>query len=162
MHVNTCCIFVGKGNNSLNSCLFWHYKSIETMLTALCSVEMFCVSCLGSSPASTNSSQGANQPPPPGLHNGSQMQLNHRSIFQADNNSFFSSNTFQKISTTTSMPSNSLTGMYNTSSSTSLSHSIIIFISSIVQKCLRLIRIRILSCSSLAMLQLLQELCVDE
>ncbi|KAI4488633.1 hypothetical protein M0802_011449 [Mischocyttarus mexicanus] len=44
---------------------------------------------LGSSPASTNSSQGANQQPPPGLHNGSQMQLNHRSIFQADNNSFF-------------------------------------------------------------------------
>ncbi|XP_011694520.1 PREDICTED: protein kinase 4 isoform X2 [Wasmannia auropunctata] len=64
---------------------------------------------LGSSPASTNSSQGANQPPPPGLHNGSQMQLNHRSIFQADNNSFFSSNTFQKIPTTnTSMPPNSL------------------------------------------------------
>lgn len=68
---------------------------------------------LGSSPASTNSSQGANQPPPPGLHNGSQMQLNHRSIFQPDNNSFFSSNTFQKISTTTSMPSNSLAANTN-------------------------------------------------
>ncbi|XP_012235204.1 protein kinase 4 isoform X2 [Linepithema humile] len=68
---------------------------------------------LGSSPASTNSSQGANQPPPPGLHNGSQMQLNHRSIFQADNNSFFSSNTFQKISTTTSMPPNSLAANAN-------------------------------------------------
>ncbi|XP_011882356.1 PREDICTED: alpha-protein kinase 1 isoform X2 [Vollenhovia emeryi] len=67
---------------------------------------------LGSSPASTNSSQGANQLPPPGLHNGSQMQLNHRSIFQADNNSFFSSNTFQKIPTTTSMPPNSLTGSF--------------------------------------------------
>ncbi|KYQ47301.1 CCR4-NOT transcription complex subunit 4 [Trachymyrmex zeteki] len=67
---------------------------------------------LGSSPASTNSSQGANQLPPPGLHNGSQMQLNHRSIFQADNNSFFSSNTFQKIPTTTSIPPNSLAGMY--------------------------------------------------
>ncbi|KAG7190066.1 hypothetical protein KM043_006207 [Ampulex compressa] len=63
---------------------------------------------LGSSPASTNSSQGANQQPPPGLHNGSQMPLSHRSIFQADNNSFFSSNTFQKISTTTSMPPTSL------------------------------------------------------
>ncbi|XP_071633598.1 uncharacterized protein Cnot4 isoform X1 [Temnothorax longispinosus] len=68
---------------------------------------------LGSSPASTNSSQGANQPPPPGLHNGSQMQLNHRSIFQADNNSFFSSNTFQKIPTTTSMPLNSLAANTN-------------------------------------------------
>ncbi|XP_036145867.1 putative uncharacterized protein DDB_G0286901 isoform X2 [Monomorium pharaonis] len=68
---------------------------------------------LGSSPASTNSSQGANQPPPPGLHNGSQMQLNHRSIFQADNNSFFSSNTFQKIPTTTSLPSNSLAANTN-------------------------------------------------
>lgn len=68
---------------------------------------------LGSSPASTNSSQGVNQPPPPGLHNGSQMQLNHRSIFQADNNSFFSSNTFQKIPTTTSMPPNSLAANTN-------------------------------------------------
>ncbi|XP_025159580.1 probable serine/threonine-protein kinase tsuA isoform X3 [Harpegnathos saltator] len=68
---------------------------------------------LGSSPASTNSSQGANQPPPPGLHNGSQMQHNHRSIFQADNNSFFSSNSFQKISTTTSMPPNSLSANTN-------------------------------------------------
>lgn len=70
---------------------------------------------LGSSPASTNSSQSANQPPPPppGLHNGSQMQLNHRSIFQPDNNSFFSSNTFQKISTTTSMPPNSLAANAN-------------------------------------------------
>ncbi|KAL6264103.1 hypothetical protein P5V15_004181 [Pogonomyrmex californicus] len=68
---------------------------------------------LGSSPASTNSSQGVNQPPPPGLHNGSQMQINHRSIFQADNNSFFSSNTFQKIPTTTSMPSNSLAANTN-------------------------------------------------
>ncbi|KAL0113093.1 hypothetical protein PUN28_012364 [Cardiocondyla obscurior] len=68
---------------------------------------------LGSSPASTNSSQGANQPPPPGLHNGSQMQLNHRSIFQADNNSFFSSNTFQKIPATTSMPPNSLAANTN-------------------------------------------------
>ncbi|XP_015602796.1 uncharacterized protein LOC107271372 isoform X3 [Cephus cinctus] len=59
---------------------------------------------LGTSPASTNSSQGGNvQQPPPGLQcnplvNGSQTQLNHRSIFQADNNSFFSSNSFQKIS----------------------------------------------------------------
>ncbi|XP_076160222.1 CCR4-NOT transcription complex subunit 4 isoform X3 [Ptiloglossa arizonensis] len=68
---------------------------------------------LGSSPASTNSSQGANQQPPPGLHNGSQMQLSHRSIFQADNNSFFSSNTFQKISTTTSVPPTSLTANPN-------------------------------------------------
>ncbi|XP_054005233.1 probable serine/threonine-protein kinase tsuA isoform X3 [Hylaeus anthracinus] len=68
---------------------------------------------LGSSPASTNSSQGANQQPPPGLHNGSQMQLSHRSIFQADNNSFFSSNTFQKISTTTSVPPTSLTANSN-------------------------------------------------
>ncbi|EGI62542.1 PREDICTED: alpha-protein kinase 1 isoform X1 [Acromyrmex echinatior] len=68
---------------------------------------------LGSSPASTNSSQGANQLPPPGLHNGSQMQLNHRSIFQADNNSFFSSNTFQKIPTTTSIPPNSLAANTN-------------------------------------------------
>ncbi|XP_043265525.1 RNA polymerase II degradation factor 1 isoform X3 [Colletes gigas] len=68
---------------------------------------------LGSSPASTNSSQGANQQPPPGLHNGSQMQLSHRSIFQADNNSFFSSNTFQKISTTTSVPPASLTANPN-------------------------------------------------
>ncbi|XP_068978117.1 myb-like protein P isoform X2 [Bombus flavifrons] len=64
---------------------------------------------LGSSPASTNSSQGANQQPPPGLHNGSQIQFNHRSIFQTDNNSFFNSNTFQKISTTTSVPPTSLT-----------------------------------------------------
>ncbi|XP_017886390.1 putative uncharacterized protein DDB_G0271606 isoform X4 [Ceratina calcarata] len=65
---------------------------------------------LGSSPASTNSSQGLNQQPPPGLHNGSQVQLNHRSIFQTDNNSFFSSNNFQKISTTTtSVPPTSLT-----------------------------------------------------
>ncbi|XP_020292098.1 CCR4-NOT transcription complex subunit 4 isoform X3 [Pseudomyrmex gracilis] len=68
---------------------------------------------LGSSPASTNSSQGANQPPPPGLHNGSQLPLNHRSLFQADNNSFFSSNTFQKIPTTTSMPPNSLAANAN-------------------------------------------------
>ncbi|XP_047358522.1 putative general negative regulator of transcription C16C9.04c isoform X5 [Vespa velutina] len=68
---------------------------------------------LGSSPASTNSSQGANQQPPPGLHNGSQMQLNHRSIFQADNNSFFSTNTFQKISTAASVTSNSLAGNTN-------------------------------------------------
>nr|XP_033324603.1 protein kinase 4 isoform X2 [Megalopta genalis] len=76
---------------------------------------------LGSSPASTNSSQGANQQPPPGLHNGSQMQLSHRSIFQADNNSFFSSNTFQKISTTTSVPPTSLTANPNLSwSSTGL------------------------------------------
>ncbi|KAF3424411.1 hypothetical protein E2986_07898 [Frieseomelitta varia] len=44
------------------------------------------ISSLGSSPASTNSSQGANQQPPPGLHNGSQIQFNHRSIFQTDNN----------------------------------------------------------------------------
>ncbi|XP_078052930.1 CCR4-NOT transcription complex subunit 4 isoform X2 [Augochlora pura] len=76
---------------------------------------------LGSSPASTNSSQGANPQPPPGLHNGSQMQLSHRSIFQADNNSFFSSNTFQKISTTTSVPPTSLTANPNLSwSSTGL------------------------------------------
>lgn len=110
--------------SSLNSCLFWHYKNIrDNNLTASCSID-FCVSSLGSSPASTNSSQGANQPPPPGLHNGSQMQLNHRSIFQADNNSFFSSNTFQKISTTTSMPSNSLAGMYNVSSLGSLLYGI--------------------------------------
>ncbi|XP_012147011.2 CCR4-NOT transcription complex subunit 4 isoform X5 [Megachile rotundata] len=68
---------------------------------------------LGSSPASTNSSQGANQQPPPGLHNGSQMQLNHRSIFQTDNNSFFSSNNFQKISTTTIVPPTSLTANPN-------------------------------------------------
>ncbi|XP_043517759.1 putative mediator of RNA polymerase II transcription subunit 12 isoform X4 [Frieseomelitta varia] len=68
---------------------------------------------LGSSPASTNSSQGANQQPPPGLHNGSQIQFNHRSIFQTDNNSFFSSNTFQKISTTTSVPPTSLTANLN-------------------------------------------------
>ncbi|XP_031773765.1 alpha-protein kinase 1 isoform X3 [Apis florea] len=68
---------------------------------------------LGSSPASTNSSQGANQQPPPGLHNGSQIQFNHRSIFQTDNNSFFSSNTFQKISTTTSVPPTSLTANPN-------------------------------------------------
>nr|XP_034179334.1 putative uncharacterized protein DDB_G0271606 isoform X2 [Osmia lignaria] len=67
---------------------------------------------LGSSPASTNSSQGANQQPPPGLHNGSQMQLNHRSIFQTDNNSFFSSNNFQKISTTI-VPPTSLTANPN-------------------------------------------------
>ncbi|XP_017886389.1 protein kinase 4 isoform X3 [Ceratina calcarata] len=69
---------------------------------------------LGSSPASTNSSQGLNQQPPPGLHNGSQVQLNHRSIFQTDNNSFFSSNNFQKISTTTtSVPPTSLTANPN-------------------------------------------------
>lgn len=59
---------------------------------------------LGSSPASSNSSQGLGQQPPPGLHsNTSQTQsqsINHRSIFQSDNNSFFSSNTFQKIPTT--------------------------------------------------------------
>ncbi|XP_061941370.1 TPR-containing protein DDB_G0280363 isoform X6 [Apis cerana] len=67
---------------------------------------------LGSSPVSTNSSQGANQQPPPGLHNGSQIQFNHRSIFQTDNNSFFSSNTFQKISTTT-VPPTSLTANPN-------------------------------------------------
>lgn len=61
---------------------------------------------LGSSPASTNSSQSLGQQPPPGLHsNTSQIQtqsINHRSIFQSDNNSFFSSNTFQKIPTTLS------------------------------------------------------------
>lgn len=68
---------------------------------------------LGSSPASTNSSQGANQQPPPGLHNGSQMPLSHRSIFQADNNSFFSSNTFQKISTAATMPPTSLSANTN-------------------------------------------------
>ncbi|KAJ8681844.1 hypothetical protein QAD02_017636 [Eretmocerus hayati] len=60
---------------------------------------------LGSSPASTSSSQGMSQQPPPGLHstnsdNVTQSQhINHRSLFQSDNNSFFSSNTFQKIST---------------------------------------------------------------
>ncbi|XP_012284269.1 uncharacterized protein LOC105701780 isoform X2 [Orussus abietinus] len=72
---------------------------------------------LGTSPASTNSSQGGrSQHPPPGLlhtangtSTGSQMQLNHRSIFQADNNSFFSSNSFQKISAVVSMPPSSQT-----------------------------------------------------
>lgn len=63
---------------------------------------------------------GSRQTPPPGLHacstntpNGNltqSMQLNHRSIFQTDNNSFFSSNSFQKVSTIVTMPSNSQTG----------------------------------------------------
>ncbi|XP_066582625.1 uncharacterized protein Cnot4 [Prorops nasuta] len=59
---------------------------------------------LGTSPVSTNSSHGVSQQFPPGLHNGPQTQLNHRSIFQADNNSFFSSNTFQKLPTAVSIP----------------------------------------------------------
>ncbi|XP_012267573.2 TPR-containing protein DDB_G0280363 isoform X2 [Athalia rosae] len=77
------------------------------------SEEMGNVAVLGTSPASTTSSQGLSQQLPPGLHvhNGaSQIQLNHRSIFQTDNNSFFSSNTFQKVSSTVSTPPTSQTG----------------------------------------------------
>ena len=71
---------------------------------------------IGSSPTCTNSSQKIIQQAPPGLHstnsivNGSQQaqqQINHRSIFQSDNNSFFSSNSFQKIPTTVTPSGNS-------------------------------------------------------
>ncbi|XP_063994792.1 uncharacterized protein LOC135172557 isoform X1 [Diachasmimorpha longicaudata] len=72
------------------------------------------VSVLGTSPiANTNASLASVSQAPPGLHpintnsNGLQTLVNHQSLFQTDNNSFFSSNTFQKISTVSSMPQNS-------------------------------------------------------
>ncbi|XP_046629957.1 uncharacterized protein LOC124310202 isoform X2 [Neodiprion virginianus] len=80
------------------------------------SEEIGSVAVLGTSPASTTSSQDGSQQLPPGIrvHNGgSQIQLNHRSIFQTDNNSFFSSNTFQKVSSTVSTPPTSQTGSTN-------------------------------------------------
>ncbi|XP_057332683.1 uncharacterized protein DDB_G0283357 [Microplitis mediator] len=47
--------------------------------------------------------------------NGTQAQVNHRSIFQTDNNSFFSSNTFQKLPPSVmSLTSNSQTTPSNT------------------------------------------------
>lgn len=75
---------------------------------------------LGSSPASSDSSQDLGQQPPPGLHSNSVSQtqtqsINHRSIFQSDNNSFFSSNTFQKISTAISSSTPAATTQTNTS-----------------------------------------------
>ncbi|XP_033213310.1 alpha-protein kinase 1 isoform X2 [Belonocnema kinseyi] len=65
---------------------------------------------LGSSPKSLNSSQNADHQSSTGPYivdnaNISQSQLNRRSIFPADNNSFFSSNNFQKVSNSISTPS---------------------------------------------------------
>lgn len=67
---------------------------------------------LGSSPIRCNSSQNIGQQSSSsssGLStdntNSFQSQLNHRTIFQTDNNSFFSSNNFHKVSTSVPTPS---------------------------------------------------------
>ena len=64
---------------------------------------------------SSNSSQGASQSSGPCITdnaNSTQSQLNHRSIFQADDNSFFSSNNFQKVSSSVPTPPTTQSGMY--------------------------------------------------
>lgn len=69
----------------------------------------------GSSPIRCNSSQNICQQSSSGSStdntNNFQSQLNHRTIFQTDNNSFFSSNNFHKVSTSVPIPSTAQAGI---------------------------------------------------